>query len=199
MKKIKLGPSLWDERIYRFTFYVCEGCSNIPKFLDKNHYKWEAEYSIYQNDKYTIDFGSKDQYVRFIQEHTEYIDDNLYLCIPTGVECEKDHKEFDPSTLVKYVDINEKKRIVTIVWQDGQITQGKCCEGDTFDPEKGIAIAWMKRPFSSTASMKRWMNKEILKSDIKYSAKKGYCKRYSGENAVEEMFKDLNKEDENAR
>lgn len=199
MKKIKLGPCVWDTRIYRFTFYVCECCSYIPKFLNKNHYQWKAEYSIYQNDIYTIDFYSEDQYVRFIQEYTEYIDDNLYLCIPTGVESEKDREEFDPSTLVKYVDINEKKRIVTIVWRDGQITQGKCCEGDTFDPEKGIAIAWMKRPFSSTASMKRWMNKEILKSNIKYSAKKGYCKRYSGENAVEEMFADLNKEDENAR
>lgn len=57
-----------------------------------------------------------------------------------------------PATLV--VDetcIREIKRVIfndpttTIFWNDGTKTVVKCQEGDTFDPEKGFALAITKR------------------------------------------------------
>lgn len=62
--------------------------------------------------------------------------------------------------LVRSVQINEKKRVVTIVWFDGNVTMAKCGPHEEFDPEKGIAIAFMKRWFASTTKMNKWLKEQ---------------------------------------
>lgn len=62
--------------------------------------------------------------------------------------------------LIRSVQINEKKRVVTIVWFDGKVTMAKCGMFEQFDVEKGIAIAFMKHWFASTTKMNKWMKEQ---------------------------------------
>lgn len=62
--------------------------------------------------------------------------------------------------LIRSIQINEKKRVVTIVWIDGAVTMAKCGMFDQFDVEKGIAIAFMKHWFNSTTQMNKWMREQ---------------------------------------
>ena len=51
-----------------------------------------------------------------------------------------------------------------IKWDDGTKTVVKCQDGDTFDPEKGFAMAVAKKWFNNKGSfndaMKKWLPKE---------------------------------------
>jgi hypothetical protein len=47
----------------------------------------------------------------------------------------------------------------TIVkWADGTKTVVKCCEGDAFDPEKGLAMAISKKALGDLKEVKKWAN-----------------------------------------
>lgn len=67
---------------------------------------------------------------------------------------------FELPELIKKVQINEKKRVVTIVWIDGKITMAKCGIFEQFDVEKGISIAVMKRFFNSGTRMNKWLKQQ---------------------------------------
>ena len=62
--------------------------------------------------------------------------------------------------MVRSVQINEKKGVTTIVWKNGAVTMAKCGPSEEFDPEKGIAICIMKRFFSSTTKMNKWLKEQ---------------------------------------
>ena len=59
---------------------------------------------------------------------------------------------------IKYIIINEKKKKVSIHWQDGEITKAVCNEDDTFDPYTGFAVAFAKRKFVSGNAMKTFID-----------------------------------------
>ncbi len=67
-------------------------------------------------------------------------------------------------TLLKKVDINEKKGLTTFVWKDGNVTQVRCQEGDKFDPEKGILLCLLKKSFDNRSSYNNWLRK-VLKEN----------------------------------
>lgn len=58
------------------------------------------------------------------------------------------------------VIINEPATI--IIWKDKTKTVVKCGENDTFNPETGIALAYMKRVMfdDKTTQFNKWMNKQ---------------------------------------
>ena len=61
---------------------------------------------------------------------------------------------------VKKVIINDPATIV--LWKDGTKTVVKCMEGDTFDPEKGVAMALVKKMFEDSSSrMHKWIHEQI--------------------------------------
>ena len=49
----------------------------------------------------------------------------------------------------KQIYINNKKKVITVVWNDGTHTMIKCQDGDYFDIEKGVAMCFMKRAFNN--------------------------------------------------
>lgn len=65
--------------------------------------------------------------------------------------------------MIRSVFINEKKKVVTIVWSDGEVTLAKCGANDIWDPEKGFYVAFTKRFFASTTQMNKFVKKEIEK------------------------------------
>lgn len=75
--------------------------------------------------------------------------------------------------MIRSVQINEKKRVVTIVWKDGTVTMAKCSMFEQFDVEKGISIAVMKRFFSSTTKMNKWL-KEQTKDYYERTVENGF-------------------------
>lgn len=68
-----------------------------------------------------------------------------------------DRKSCVDMRIVKVI-FNEPATI--ILWGDGTKTVVKCIEGETFDPEKGIAMAFMKHAYGDKGryfnSIKRW-------------------------------------------
>lgn len=63
---------------------------------------------------------------------------------------------------IKSVIFNDPATIV--IWKDGSKTVVKCGEGDTFDPEKGLAMAIAKRVYGDKGSyyktFKKWLPEE---------------------------------------
>ena len=84
--------------------------------------------------------------------------------------CETDD-DFIPARLSDVITKVSFQNPHTIVWwYDGTITRVKCNEGDTFDPEKGLAMAFMKASFGNRYF--RDMTKIIKNSDVNYEVKK---------------------------
>ena len=76
------------------------------------------------------------------------------------------------SLLIRSIFINEKKHVVTIIWSDNEVTMGRCGPNDDWDPEKGIAIAFMKRFWASTTQFNKFIKEVIPASeDAKDSVK----------------------------
>ena len=74
-------------------------------------------------------------------------------------------QETNKKMIIKKVIFNDPATIV--YWQDGSKTVVKCQEGDTFDPEKGLAMAISKRALGTNKSQsdfndifKKWLPKE---------------------------------------
>lgn len=85
-----------------------------------------------------------------------------------GIVCYRDQSgsEYnDIRDVIKKVQINEKKKVVTIVWTDGQATLAKCGENDIWDPEKGLLVCIAKRMFVSGTQMNKWLKEEIPESE----------------------------------
>ena len=65
------------------------------------------------------------------------------------------------SFVIKKVIFNDPATI--ILWSDGSKTVVKCQDGDTFDPEKGLAMAFVKKIFGNNGSyynqIKKWTDK----------------------------------------
>ena len=62
---------------------------------------------------------------------------------------------------IKKVIFNPPATVV--IWQDGTKTVVKCSENDTFDPEKGLAMAIVKKIYGNNNSFhkvfKKWISK----------------------------------------
>ncbi len=59
-----------------------------------------------------------------------------------------------------------------VFWNDGTKTVVKCSDGDTFDPEKGLAMAFSKKLFGNKGNyckqFKKWLPKEEKATDEKH-------------------------------
>lgn len=64
---------------------------------------------------------------------------------------------FNAAVYIKRVIINEPATI--IIWFDGSKTVVKCGKNETFDPEKGIAMAILKKVFGNSTKLNKFMNK----------------------------------------
>lgn len=72
---------------------------------------------------------------------------------------------FKPSFMKYWVDKVIINRPATIViWKDGSKTVCKCSEGDTFDPQVGIAMCFMKKMFGNPSQVRKFM-KQWIKED----------------------------------
>lgn len=69
------------------------------------------------------------------------------------------YKEMD--SVIKKVQINEKKKVCTIVWTDGEVTMAKCGANDIWDPEKGLLVCIAKRFWSSGTKFNKWLKAQI--------------------------------------
>lgn len=97
--------------------------------------------------------------------------------------CENDIKTVDElyQRFTKQKSMSKIKNVIfndpaTIVfWSDGSKTVVKCGEGDTFDPEKGLAMAISKKFFDNKGYycdvFKKWLPKKEEKTTSKPIAK----------------------------
>ncbi len=55
-----------------------------------------------------------------------------------------------------------------IIWKDGSKTVVKCMEGDEYDPEKGFAMAYLKKVLGKDygATMRKYVKPELKKREV---------------------------------
>lgn len=73
--------------------------------------------------------------------------------------------------IIKRVSINEKKRVVAVILKDGTVIRSRCCEDDTWDPEKGIYVCIAKLGFTNGTQMNKWVKKQIKNNEVKNDKK----------------------------
>lgn len=129
----------------------CRGCQGVIRRINRT---WANPYEVklyglanpasitgnfYFSDKDLIYWG--------------YSDD---LSVTTTVE-----KDSDPFT-IKNVYFNDP--VTVVMWNDGTKTIVRCSENDYYDPEKGLAMAIIKKVYGNDNSFhkifKKWLPKE---------------------------------------
>lgn len=59
----------------------------------------------------------------------------------------------------KSITVNEKKRIVTVVFADGDVRMSKCSKSDHFDASVGVALCVMQHLFGSKTNYHKKIEK----------------------------------------
>lgn len=132
-----------------------------PKFairgVDGNYYPLPCEWTIQSFHDGLVN-GSK-------QITLDVFDGILFNTVHGALTPEVALGNFKPSFMkywVKKVIINQPATIV--IWKDGTKTVCKCSEGDTFDPQVGIAMCFMKKMFGNPSQVRKFM-KQWIKED----------------------------------
>lgn len=114
---------------------------------------------------YRIGMTLRNSDSKFLNIYKKYIDDgrDRSTAIPTI------HARFGKLSVDKYcikkVIFNDPATIV--IWSDESKTIVKCCDSDVFDPEKGLAMAVMKKVYGDNFHkvIKEWISKEEKKEE----------------------------------
>ena len=69
--------------------------------------------------------------------------------------------------IIRSVTINEKKKIVTVVFNHGEVYMSKCSKLDEFDPQIGIAICICSYYAGSKSAFKKFVKRKTSKGDLK--------------------------------
>lgn len=139
-------------------------------------------YKFYKHDDRDLQSGFKDVFL-YVQEVKQQLNEIYGVKLKkfekelgithnemewTWEEKEMKHANKEESQIVT-VHFNVEDGITTIKWKDGTISQAKCGSNDDFDPEKGLAIAFMNHFFVDKRSANDFRRKWI---DKKYRPKK---------------------------
>ena len=145
MTKIKVGDKVRVLDGSKASNYVGGWISTMNKFVGH-------EYSVCRVLSDHRVYLATDDYV-------PYTFDTRYL---VKVGSATDSRSHD---LVKKVIVNNPATI--IIWSDETKTVVKCGENDTFDPEKGIAMAIVKKLMfdGKTTQMNKWFNEHLPKEE----------------------------------
>ena len=73
--------------------------------------------------------------------------------------------------MIQKIQINEKKKIVTVVFEDDDVKMIKCSDKDEFDPSIGVALCIAAHVFHSKTKFKKFVNNQIEKQNKKKKAK----------------------------
>lgn len=130
---------------------------------------------------YEYDFNRNEDAILYLKRHektywcydTDSIKstwtDNYFVTIENNMSKEQLNAMFGTAKVtVRKEDLMKIKRVIfndpaTIVfWDDGTKTVVKCMKGETFDPEKGILVAWYKKLYGDKPNymkdIKKWAN-----------------------------------------
>ena len=98
------------------------------------------------------------QYLRFDSDFDSDLERLLNMPIPNCIDPREVTYDYGTPTIKKVI-FNNPATIV--IWTDDVKTVVKCGEGDTFDPEKGLAMAISKRFFGNKGNycniFKKWV------------------------------------------
>lgn len=85
----------------------------------------------------------------------------------------KNFKDLDKCTksigenMIQKIQVNEKKKIVTVVFDDDDVKMIKCSDKDEFDPSIGVALCIAAHVFNSKTKFKKFVNTQIEKQNKK--------------------------------
>lgn len=136
---------------------VCTGCMDIT--IIDNRIGHRLKRSIFPEDHSRHDIESILRgMVENLTENTLCTMSSYYFDYTSGYK-KKLIRSVPP---IKDVIFNDPATIV--LWADDTKTVVKCQEGDTFDPEKGLAMAITKKLFGNKGNynnqLKKWLPKE---------------------------------------
>lgn len=76
---------------------------------------------------------------------------------------------------IKTIHVNEAKKIMVVVFDDGTKQIVKCSPEDSFDAEIGFALALARRLFGSKTQVRKYIdrNAKVIKSPVIVKPKRG--------------------------
>lgn len=98
-----------------------------------------------------------------VYAHSDFWDAMCYAENDVKVLKETLNSLYGISSIFKYKKIIFNNPATIIIWNDGTKTVVKCQNGDNFDPEKGVALCFMKKALGNTGNFNN-----ILKKSIEY-------------------------------
>lgn len=105
---------------------------------------------------------------------TNYVPKNRIKYYPAASTINVSYIDYCDNDKIKHVIFNGPATIV--FWQDDTKTVVKCREGDTFDPEKGLAMAIAKKALGNEEGyyegIKKWLPKEEISEKKEETSKK---------------------------
>lgn len=93
-----------------------------------------------------------------------------------------DEEEYCTCTINDLIDHVILKDPYTIVfWKDGDVTRVKCSKNDTYDPEKGLSMAIIKKAFGNRyyRDIVKVINTKVVEPKQKISKNKSKSKTFS--------------------
>ena len=81
----------------------------------------------------------------------------------------------EPESEIASILVNENKRVVTVIFSDGDVKMSKCSEKDEFDIKVGVALCILYHMFGSNTKASKVIEKKakiIKKEEIKSSTVK---------------------------
>lgn len=129
------------------------------------------------------------------------VTDALNLFVESLIELQEEIDSLKPiprpADPIKSVLFNPAKGTTTVVWNTGDVTVVHC-NNEEYDPEKGLAMCFMKRAYENRGCfnefLRKWVGDE--NSYKKPKKKKSEDKFIKGKDLTEELLLDLFREKE---
>lgn len=137
------------------------------KFLgSEKKYYYKTNLNLIKDAIYDIVADGTTKYTAFVKVHDLNVQKCLVKNIPLRTITSADiisapEKRENP---IQKVVFNEEKRITVVLWKSGGKTVLKCAEGDEFDHEKAIALAFMKHYFDDRSYYNDYLCEMVQKN-----------------------------------
>lgn len=89
------------------------------------------------------------------------------FCHGFGSSDEEDIKQERLESEIASILVNENKRVITVIFADGNVKMSKCSEKDEFDVKVGVALCVLYHMFGSSTKASK-----VIEQKVKFVTKK---------------------------
>lgn len=129
-------------------------CSNLLGRVEVINNRWDYPIAVSFKNMHNYGSGSGNFY---------FLEENLMVTKP-AYKGDKNTAPHESAPEIKNVYFNDPMTVV--IWNDGTKTIVRCSENDFYDPEKGLAMAIVKKVYGNDNSFHKIFKKWIPDEDV---------------------------------